>query len=58
MAASIRNANDLFFRAGFRRLAEVPMGGYRVRRKEPEGRVQTRPVLLTSDGGDAEGGMR
>jgi hypothetical protein len=34
------------------------MGGYRVRRKEPEGRVQTRPVLLASDGGDAEGGMR
>jgi hypothetical protein len=26
------------------------MGEYRVRRKEPEGRVQTRPVLLASTG--------
>jgi hypothetical protein len=34
------------------------MGGYRVRRKEPIGRVQTHAMLLASDGGDAEGGMR
>lgn len=34
------------------------MGRYRVRRKEPEGRVQTHRVLLASDGGDPKGGMR
>jgi hypothetical protein len=34
------------------------MGGYRVRRKEPEGRVQTHPVQLTSEWGDAGVGMR
>jgi len=33
-------------------------GRYRVRRKEPEGRVQTHPVRLVSGRGDAEVWMR
>jgi hypothetical protein len=43
--------NDLFFRTGFRRLAEVPMGLHRARLKEPEGRVQTHLEQLTSEWG-------